>query len=210
MGILRALAGLAFLVSIAALAWQARRALSLGSPRVEAPPRGRARDGVAYAFGRGMSPWAKESARLHPAVYVAGALYHVGIFTSIGVVGLAVAGAPWLDRVSVVAAPLLALSALAGIGLLARRVATPGLRTVSSPDDYASNLAATLLIVAALVSMASDGPAPSLLVVATLVFLYAPLGKIRHCVFFFLARAGFGRLLGRRGVLPGVAHGVLP
>lgn len=207
MGTLRLVAALAFVVSAVALARQARRALSLGRPRVEAPARGRARDGVAYAFGRGMSPWAKESARLHPAVYVAGVLYHLGILVSIGFAGVAVAGVRWPGSVSVVAAPLLALSFVAGIGLLLRRVATPGIRAVSSPDDYASNVAVTLLVASALVSLASGGSAPSLLVVATLVLLYAPLGKIRHCVFFFLARAGFGRLLGRRGVLPGVAHG---
>lgn len=210
MGTLRALAAVAFVVSIAALTWQARRALSQGRPRAEAPARGHARDGVVYAFGRGMSPWAKESARLHPAVYVAGVLYHIGIIASIGFAGLAMAGAPWLDGLSVVAAPLLALSLVAGIALLVRRIATPGLRAVSSPDDYASNVAATLLPASALVAVASGAYTPSLLIVATVVFLYAPLGKIRHCVFFFLARTRFGRLLGRRGVLPGVAHGAHP
>lgn len=210
MGTLRLLAALAFGVSAVAFAWQAWRALRRGQARAEAPARGRARDGVVYAFGRGMSPWAKESARQHPVVYMAGLLYHLGIFASLGIVVLAIAGVPRLESVSFVSAPLLVLSLVAGVALLARRIATPGLRAVSCPDDFTSNVAVTLLVASALVSVADGGHAPSLLVVGTLVLLYAPLGKIRHCVFFFLARAGFGRLMGRRGVLPGAAHGARP
>ena len=43
---------------------------------------------------------------------------------------------------------------------------------------------------------------------ATVVLaLYAPLGKIRHCVFFFLARGLFGARLGRRGIITSALHG---
>jgi hypothetical protein len=207
MDTLRLAAALAFAVSVAALVWQARRASSLGPSRVEAPARGVSWDGVVYAFGRGMSPWAKDSARQHLAVYVAGVVYHLGVFASLGLVLLAVVGAPWLDRIAWIAAPLLGCSLIAGATLLVRRVGARRLRALSSPDDFASNVLVTLLVASALVSVAGGGYAPSLLVTATLVFLYAPLGKIRHCVFFFLARAQFGRLMGRRGVLPGGVHG---
>jgi len=34
------------------------------------------------------------------------------------------------------------------------------------------------------------------------MFLYIPVGKIRHCFFFFYSRILFGLFYGRRGVLP--------
>lgn len=210
MDILRVIAALACLVSVYALVWQARRAQSLGRPSVEAPPRGRERDGLAYAFGRGLAPWAKEGGRHHLLVYVAGVIYHAGIVTSLLLALLALAGAPWPAYATGIAAPLLGVALVAGLGLLVRRVATPRLRALSSPDDFVSNFAATLLVASALVAVGAGGSTPSLLVVLTLVLLYAPLGKIRHCVFFFLARARFGRFIGRRGVLRGTAHGVRP
>jgi hypothetical protein len=37
---------------------------------------------------------------------------------------------------------------------------------------------------------------------SVILLLYIPLGKLRHCIFFFRSRIGYGRLLGRRGVLP--------
>ena len=38
--------------------------------------------------------------------------------------------------------------------------------------------------------------------VAMLLLAYAPLGKIRHCLFFFIARGHLGRHYGRRGTFP--------
>jgi hypothetical protein len=39
-------------------------------------------------------------------------------------------------------------------------------------------------------------------VVAMGLFLYVPLGKIRHCFFFFAARCHMGAHFGRRGTFP--------
>ena len=41
-----------------------------------------------------------------------------------------------------------------------------------------------------------------LLIAAMVLLCYAPLGKIRHCLFFFLSRYHLGRHFGRRGTFP--------
>jgi nitrate reductase gamma subunit len=90
-----------------------------------------------------------------------------------------------------------------------RRATTPLLRAISAPDDYASNL----LVVAWLVSgaVAVFLPARAAFLGTTIALaLYAPLGKIRHCVFFFLARGLFGARLGRRGIVTSAWHGSRP
>ena len=48
------------------------------------------------------------------------------------------------------------------------------------------------------------GPASGALLLgyAALIFLYLPLGKLRHAVFFFVARGDYGWRLGHRGVYP--------
>jgi len=207
MTVSRLLAIVAFTVAVVSLARQARQALVLGTRRVDAPARGSAWRGVLYAFGPGMSPWAKESARAHPMVYAAGLAYHVGVFAALGLAAGAAAGAAWPARLGPVLALIFSLALAAGLGLLARRIRVRVVRAISSPDDYASNLFVDALVTSALLSTLAGAYMPSLLLTASAVLLYAPLGKIRHCVFFFLARAGFGRLLGRRGVLPRAAGG---
>lgn len=210
MEMLRLSAAVAMLSCAVALWWQARRALAAGRPRIEAPPKGSASAGVLYAFGVGMSPWAKESGREHLVVWLTGVMFHLGIFAALALSVIAVGGWQWPMGLARVVAPLVAAALVAGIGLLVRRLRDPNLRAISSPDDYASNILVGLLLASALVSTALGTGTASMLFVATVVFLYAPLGKIRHCVFFFLARLGFGRLVGRRGILPHAAGGARP
>jgi hypothetical protein len=39
-------------------------------------------------------------------------------------------------------------------------------------------------------------------IISAITFVYVPLGKIRHCLYFFFSRIFFGKFFGRRGVLP--------
>ena len=81
------------------------------------------------------------------------------------------------------------------------------LRRISAPDDYASNLIADLFLASAAVAAVRPALTTAFLAVATVLFAYAPLGKIRHCVYLPVARVIFGAQLGRRGVLADASHG---
>jgi hypothetical protein len=167
-----------------------------------ARPGGDWRKGVIYAFGAGMLPGAKESVQRHMPTYLAGIAYHGGLAASFGVLAasLALPGLP--GSVMAVLRVVAGAGALAGAALLAKRALTRHLRALSCPDDYAANLLSTAF--AALAALTPGIPAlrPVFLVEATLLLLYLPLGKIRHCVFFFATRMQLGAFFGRRGVLP--------
>ena len=97
-----------------------------------------------------------------------------------------------------------ALGAVAGLGLLLRRAGSPLLRKLSTPDDYLSVMATCGLLGLAAFPFPGLTSGAMLLGYAALVFLYLPLGKLRHAVFFFVARGDYGWRLGHRGVYPPV------
>jgi nitrate reductase gamma subunit len=99
------------------------------------------------------------------------------------------------------------LALLAGLYLLVQRLLSPTLRAMSAPDDYLAILASCGLL--ALASLRRIGPDDEILLLlyAFLLLIYVPLGKLRHVVFFFVARADYGRRLGYRGVYPPAATG---
>lgn len=173
-----------------------------GSRTLHAAPAGDPAAGVRYAFTGAMRPEAKESVREHLPSYLAGLAYHGGIFTALGLLGLALGGwmlSGWAQAASQV---LLALGTLGGVTLLLKRLLKSELRGLSHPDDFLSNLLAT-----AFVALALSGWTTAWMLSAILLLFYVPLGKIRHCFFFFVARRHLGAFFGRRGVFPpGGAH----
>lgn len=187
--------------AIAGLAIVAVRAWRLGTVPATATPAGRAWRGVAYAFGPGMSPLAKESASRHPFVYVAGVVYHAGVFTALTTLAVVLAG----HRVSAAVAPafaaMLLLALLAAVVLLVRRLKMPLLRAISTPDDYTASLLVDAWLATAAIACLSPSGTPVFLVASTVLGAYAPLGKIRHCVFFFLARTLYGARLGTHALV---------
>lgn len=184
------------------------RAWRRGTSRVVAASVGPAWPGVAYAFGRGMGPRAKESASQHPVVYAAGILYHAGIAAGVGTLAVTLAHVRVPPLVVGALALLLLVSVAAGAGLVARRLTSALLRAISAPDDYAANLLVDAWLATAALSLLMPAASPAFLTATMLLGLYAPLGKIRHCVFFFLARGRFGVRLGRRGIVQSRRTGV--
>jgi signal transduction histidine kinase len=163
--------------------------------------------GVIYAFGQGMMPWAKESAAKHLPTFIAGIFYHAGIFAA----GLFLITllfefslSPALTQILRIG---LTIGLACGLGLLTKRVSLPYMRFISCPDDYLSNLLVNIFIAAALAVTFVAGWQTILFWAAIALSLYIPLGKIRHCLFFFYTRILFGAFFGRRGVLPNRVSG---
>lgn len=196
-------AALAIVWAVAALAAQVWTARGGGrrdySKRVGSPWRG-----IVYSFTGAMLPAHKESARLHPGELVLGVVTHVGIGISLFVIALALIGPAWTGRVLAVARTPVLLALLAGLGLLLKRIASRNLRAISTPDDYLA-IVATCGLLAGCVLVGIDARSQTaFLLYAAVFFLYLPLGKLRHAVFFFVARGDLGRRLGYRGTYPPV------
>jgi len=189
-------------VSACALGAQILSARARGRSPLFAAAAGSSRRGAAYAFGPGMSPAAKESAREHLPAWFAGMAYHGAILTAFISLVLVMAG------VTLTGAPLAAirlltlLGSLGGLGLLLRRALGSTLRGLSRPDDFVANLLTTGFVGLAFLRTFWPALETVFLIETMVLLLYIPLGKIRHCLFFFPTRYHSGSFFGRRGTYP--------
>ena len=195
-----------FLFSIISLSILVLRTFSFGKKHLYAESRSDAKKGVLYAFGRGMLPWEKESSSKHFPSYFAGMLYHAGIFAALFYL-LSLIFSLELSRLFIsILRFLFFLGFLGGITLLSKRIFLSTMRKISCPDDFAANTIVDLFLIFAFVHTYLARATPIFFLLAIVMFLYIPVGKIRHCVFFFYARILFGLFYGRRGVLPPKTH----
>jgi hypothetical protein len=196
---LLALAALASAIASFALRWRATMRRPLAGDL--SPAKGDPRSGVLYAFGLGMMPWAKESTRRHLLSYLRGIGFHVGIFAGL----LALLVSPVWSRLPqaalVVLAALAALGAVLGAAGVGMRLGETNLRRLSTLDDYTSVILVTVFLAATAAALAWPAWMPVMYLSGALLLLYAPLGKIRHCIYFFLSRLFFGLFVGRRAVI---------
>lgn len=178
------------------------KTLLFGKKPLYSEPQGLKNKGILYAFGKGMMPWEKESAARHLPTYIAGILYHSGIFAGLFyILLLVIPFCPGLFLIN--ALRILMLCGIAcGVALFLKRIFKTTLKNISCPDDFASNILVDLFLFFALIDTFISSVRPVFLFAAILMLLYIPVGKIRHCFFFFYSRILFGLFYGRRGILP--------
>ena len=178
-----------------------RRAL----PADRSPIKGNVSHGIAYAFTTGMLPWAKESTRIHMIAYLRGIGFHIGIFTAIGAVIIS----PFWEYLPPVLSwtlfGVLTLGAFLGTAGGVMRIVEHNLRGLSLPDDHFAVWLTTLFITVTGLAVVNEAFLIPTHIVAAMTFVYVPVGKIRHCLYFFFSRTFFGKFFGRRAVFP---HGV--
>ncbi len=202
MNLLRILLLISALWCFSALLWLLLKTRSYGARRLFAPASGRPIMGALYAFTLGLAPWAKESVRRNLPSYFSGITFHLGIFASfILLVFFSSALVPPSLLVSFLGFIALA-GCLAGIGLLLKRLLKNELRSLSVPDDYLANLLSSLFCGLAFLAHSVPALTPAWLISAILLLIYIPLGKTRHCLYFFTSRYHFGSFYGRRGTFP--------
>lgn len=200
--VLKCLVILSFLACISSLAFLIGKTLAFQKKPFYSKPTASGKAGILYAFGRGMMPWEKESAKKHLPTYLAGIIYHLSIFFALFYL-LALT-----FSVSIPFPPMLALQALlltgalAGLNLLVKRMLSPILRSISSADDFASNILVNLFLLSSLITSFAEEFKVIFFLVSIVLFVYIPMSKIRHCFFFFYTRILFGFFYGRRGALP--------
>jgi hypothetical protein len=191
------------LCCIVSLAWQLRKLIIAGMPADCAPAAGSVPAGVRYSFTGAMSPSKKESAFLHLPTYSAGLLYHAGTFLSLLLLFPLLADAEIPRVLSMSLFAFLMLTAACGTGMLVKRIATKHLRALSRPGDYFSNILVTVFqVITGLSILHGLLPKQTLLVFSSLLLLYIPFGKLKHLLYFFVARFDLGRFFGSRGVWP--------
>lgn len=160
---------------------------------------------VFYSFTKAMSPFAKESAYLHLPTYVSGIIYHIGSFVAIAFFLFALIFPNWneiLSNFAILIEIVLLLSVLFGLFILFKRFIKSDLRSLSIPDDYFSNLFTSCFQLCTFLYMIDSVSAGLYFTLSALFFLWLPVGKTRHLVYFFVARIYLGRFYGKRGTWP--------
>jgi nitrate reductase gamma subunit len=171
-------------------------------PMDKSPVKGNVLHGILYAFTTGMMPWAKESTRLHRLAYLRGIGFHIGIFTAIGTVILSPLWAFIPTWIHILMGIVLGIGAILGAAGGVMRIADHNLRGLSLPDDHFAVWLTTLFIAVSGLGLINEAFLAPMYIVAAVTFVYVPLGKIRHCLYFFFSRVFFGRFFGRRAVFP--------
>jgi len=198
---------ISLLIGLANLTYHLTILLKSGNTPDYAPPSGSIPAGIQYSFTGAMSPVKKESAFLHLPTYTAGIIYHLGTFLSVFLIFIIWADVVFPPALSWGIASFLLVSALCGISILVKRMIKKGLRELSNPDDYISNVLVTVFQILTGLTMALGTVfTPWLFLTAGLLLLYIPIGKLKHLLYFFAARWELGLFYGRRGVWPPVKN----
>ena len=193
---------ISFIISLLSLTILVLKTFSFGKKKLYAEPTGDVSKGITYAFGKGMLPWEKESAIQHLPSYIAGILYHIGVFVSLLYLLLTIIPIVLPGVVLLFFRMLFQLGIISGVALLLKRIFSPPMRTLSCPDDFAANIIVNIFVIFALLHTFTGTLTPYFFLAAIIMFLYMPLGKIRHCFFFFYVRILYGMFYGRRNVFP--------
>ncbi len=173
-----------------------------GLPSDKSTLKGKPGKGVAYAFTLGMAPWAKESTRLHMISYLRGIGFHIGIFMSIGLLLISpvIPRLPaWIKSVTTF---IILGGALLGVAGGVVRIIEHRLRTLSTPDDHFAVWLVTIWMALSATALWYSEILRIYYLFSAITLAYIPLGKIRHCLYFFFSRIFFGKFFGRRAVLP--------
>ena len=193
---------LALMFSVFAFGRKLRAFSQLTPPVDRAKPKGDRQMGILYAYTLGMAPWSKESTRLHALAYLRGVAFHIGIFLGLALL----VASPWLGRLPQVARNLLGLviaaGALFGLAGFAARYVERNLKALSNPDDYFAVLIVSLFLGIEALWLFYPPMQVLFYLVSAAMLVYAPLGKIRHCIYFAYSRLFYGRFVGSRAVLP--------
>jgi hypothetical protein len=165
------------------------------------PAKGSDSLGVLYAFTIGMLPWKKESATLHWQVYLRGIGFHIGIFAGILALALSIFNVTIPTFVNQALVVMLWLGVLCGLLAILARATEANLRGISGADDYISPALVTLFMSAAALNSMELLGAAYFYIATSVLCLYLPWSKVRHCVYFFFLRGKIGAMMGHRGML---------
>ena len=192
----------AFVVCMLSCLYHFFKALPEKNETDHASPDAKTSSAVVYSFTKAMSPKKKETAFLHLPTYTAGIFYHLGTFLSVFllVINFLSLEIPLLLKYIIIG--FLVLTSISGLFILIKRMLNSVLKNLSNPDDFISNILVTVFQISTAGFLLLNIGIEYYFILATILFLYLPLGKLKHTVYFFAARYHLGVFYGRRGTWP--------
>lgn len=164
-------------------------------------PKGSHKAGIIYAFTIGMLPWVKESTRKHWIAYIRGVIFHIGIFTGIAVLILKLLKVEINTSLIKIFATIIGIGAIMGFAGIVLRITEKNLREISTFDDFVSVFLVSLFLTSITLALLEVKFELLMYLISFFTLIYAPLGKIKHCLYFFFSRFFFGIHIGHRGIV---------
>jgi nitrate reductase gamma subunit len=168
-----------------------------------------AKRGGVYSLFNILMPWSMSSTRQHLFFYLQFGIFHVAVATSIAM-SLILPYFPQLlagESVILALQTLFGLGFLVGLGRFIRRLVSPYIRAISTPDDIFSIALLAVWLAFAFMAAPNNRSETEFWLLGyfflTAVFLfYVPFSKISHYIFYPFTRWYLGKTLGHRGVYP--------
>jgi len=165
--------------------------------------------GIVYSWAIIAMPWAMESTRKKFFLYLQFVIFHLGVAAAILLSFIIPYGPALLANGLVVLAFQGITGAACAVGAIrmVRRVASPYMRAISSPDDYFSLALLTVWLFSAVLAAPNDttrgeGFLLAFFLLTAFFLVYVPFSKISHYLYYPFTRYYFGKSMGYRGVFP--------
>ena len=167
------------------------------------------RKGILYSWAAIAMPWAMESIRTKFFLYVQFVIFHLGVAVAIALSFVIPYGAGLLTHPPVVLAVQIITggACLVGVVRFIRRVGSPYMRAISSPDDYFSLVLLTVWLFSAVLAAPNsiangEGHHLAFFILTAFFLVYVPFSKISHYLYYPFTRFYLGKSMGHRGVFP--------
>ena len=208
----------ALLVFLGGMVYRLVRVIGLGFPKDRAPARGSKSGGVAKSFLKGVIawpfiPWVKNTFSKNAVTFLAGGLFHLGLFVVI-ILGTAhmlawksLLGFGWPTLPLPIVDWLAAAAIVAMVALLINRLTHPVMKMLTGPGEILNWLFVFLPMVTGYIMthhlfFRYEVLFSLHMLSVDMLLVWIPFSRISHFVFYFFSRTIHGVEYGKRAVTP--------
>ncbi len=208
----------ALLLFAAGMTYRVARVVALGWPRDRVPSKGSKLGGAVKSYAKGLGvlpfiPWVKNTFQRNPVMWVAGGLFHLGLFavlifgTPHMLVWKSLFGYGWPTLPLPITDWLAAVAIIAMVALVVNRLIHPVLKLISRGSDFISWWLVFLPMVTGYMMTHHMFFRYEVLyslhmLAVDVLLIWIPLSRIPHFVFYFFSRTIHGAQFGKRAVTP--------
>jgi nitrate reductase gamma subunit len=208
----------ALLVFVGGMVYRLVRVVLLGWKPDHVPARGSKLGGAAISFFKGILiwpfiPWVKNTFSRNPVIYMAGGLFHLGLFfvlflgTPHMLVWKSLIGFGWPTVPTPIVDWLAAGAIVSMIALFINRLVNPVLKLISGPAEWLNLLFVFLPMITGYIMthhlwFQYEVIYSLHMLAVDVMLIWIPFSRISHFMFYFFSRSIHGADFGKRAVTP--------